>query len=533
MKRKVLITALVFVFAISALAGCGTASNNSATSTQGKTSLQSTAQGTTEPAENYGDTGGIKLPISKENITIKALMNMENDTPLADTFFIKEVEKRTNIKIVFENLNPGDWNEKKSILIASKNLPDLIAGQGILSNEKLGLDSFACLTDNLDILPNFKKILDEKPAISKALAQSDGKLYEFPHLSYLMGPAINYGMIYRKDIFDKNGLSAPKGPDEYYNALKKLKEVYPDSIPFINYYQIDLSLFAQGWGVTSSFCLPEGSDKMVFGPATDEWKEFLKYFNKLYKEKLIDPEFFTCSEEDFSAKALQETKSFVFRGWFGRMDTLANQIKDKIPTFDLEAAYPIGPKGTIYKEGEFLDYGTSVSASSKYKNEVLQLFDYCLSPSGMELCSMGKEGETYNVGSDGSIKYIGYEDKNPTRNELSKSFGIAINGMLYAADPRSVFMTLSPKFQAANDLLKDTAVTKEPQPMLTFTEAENKELSPIFDSISKTCVEWATKFIMGKESIDEKWDAYIKLLEKGGLEKATELQNAAYARYLK
>jgi putative aldouronate transport system substrate-binding protein len=394
------------------------------------------------------------------------------------------------------------------------------------------MDAFVPLSDNLDKLPNFKKILDEKPAILNALAQSDKKLYLFPHLSYKYAPEVNWGFIYRKDIFDKNNIPAPKGPDSYYSALKKLKEIYPDSIPFINYYESDMSLFAQGWGVNSGFCLPDGSDKMVFGPATAEWKDFLAYFHKLYAEGLMDPEFFTSGEEAFSANVLQESKSFVFRGWFGRLDTLENAIKDKIPGYDLEAAFPFGPKTTIFREAQFLDYGTSVSASSKYISEVLQLFDYFLSPSGMELCSMGQKGVTYNVDGSGQIKYVGLEDKNPTMNELAKSFGIGINGILYASDPRSVNWLLSPNRQRAFDLLKDAGFTKEPQPMLSFTKAESEELTPINDALNKDYIEWQVNFIMGKVSINENWDAYIKVLEADGLKRAEEIYNAAYQRYI-
>ncbi len=33
--------------------------------------------------------------------------------------------------------------------------------------------------------------------------------------------------------------------------------------------------------------------KVVYAPATEEYKEFLKYANKLYSEGLLDPEFST------------------------------------------------------------------------------------------------------------------------------------------------------------------------------------------------------------------------------------------------
>jgi ABC-type glycerol-3-phosphate transport system substrate-binding protein len=46
----------------------------------------------------------------------------------------------------------------------------------------------------------------------------DGQLYALPYYSF--GP----GMIYRKDLFDKYGLTPPKTIDELYDVLEKLKQ---------------------------------------------------------------------------------------------------------------------------------------------------------------------------------------------------------------------------------------------------------------------------------------------------------------------
>lgn len=40
----------------------------------------------------------------------------------------------------------------------------------------------------------------------------------------------------------------------------------------------------------------------MYAPATEEYKEFLKYANKLYSEGLLDPEFSTQTAQQWQAK---------------------------------------------------------------------------------------------------------------------------------------------------------------------------------------------------------------------------------------
>ena len=57
--------------------------------------------------------------------------------------------------------------------------------------------------------------------------------------------------MYRKDIFDKNGLIVWKAGDTegFYQTLKKLKEIYPNSVPMSSKMANNFWWYQQaGWG---------------------------------------------------------------------------------------------------------------------------------------------------------------------------------------------------------------------------------------------------------------------------------------------
>lgn len=113
--------------------------------------------------------------------------------------------------------------------------------------------------------------------------------------------------MYRKDIFDKHSIAAPDGPDSWYNALKKLKEIYPDSTPLVNKYKSGIfNFYTLSWGTSQTIHYQEEKTKWEYGPISDEFKDMVIYFTRLYEEGLIDPAFMTASADDWTAKMTQD-----------------------------------------------------------------------------------------------------------------------------------------------------------------------------------------------------------------------------------
>ena len=115
--------------------------------------------------------------------------------------------------------------------------------------------AFASANDYLKVMPNFNRLFGEYSDyywIFKSYSAADGKLYTMPHFD--TQKSVNHGMLYRKDIFDKHNIPMWNSPEEFKNALQRLKELYPSSDPFSSKNQE--TLFAQlstSWGIASYF----------------------------------------------------------------------------------------------------------------------------------------------------------------------------------------------------------------------------------------------------------------------------------------
>src|SRR5699024_11829980 len=64
----------------------------------------------------------------------------------------------------------------------------------------------------------------------------------------------------------------------------------------------------------------ENDGKIGYGAITDEYKEYLKYMNKLYEKDLLDPETFSQSDEEKKAKG-QNNRVGVFSDYFSYFTT--------------------------------------------------------------------------------------------------------------------------------------------------------------------------------------------------------------------
>src|SRR5699024_1274186 len=65
----------------------------------------------------------------------------------------------------------------------------------------------------------------------------------------------------------------------------------------------------------------EDDGEVKYGAITDGYKEYLKYMNKLYDEKLLDPETFSQSDEEKKAKG-QKDRIGVFSYYFTYFTTI-------------------------------------------------------------------------------------------------------------------------------------------------------------------------------------------------------------------
>ena len=322
-----------------------------------------------------------------------------------DSPVIQKIKELTNVQLKIDAIPIESYGDKKSLLMATNNVPDLmhVFGGDIVTFAPQNV--FTPLNDLIDeFVPNYQKYLDEDPELLKS--KINGELWGFALLRK-DGVEVGKAPVIRTDLLEKHNIPVPETWDELADALLKLKQAYPDSYPYtVRYGTLNL-IAPPAYSFGNGFRLHYDHDlgKYRYGSATEEFKQELAYFSKLYEQGILNPDYATNSQEAFTAN-LTSGKSFFFYdnpGWASYLTGL------------LQKSEPTGKFGLIplleNQYGQTREYGGQrhhygnldvIGANSKHPEEVAKFMNFLYSDEGAMLTSWGIEGEHYSVGADGA-----------------------------------------------------------------------------------------------------------------------------------
>ncbi|WP_127585338.1 extracellular solute-binding protein [Paenibacillus koleovorans] len=440
-----------------------------------------------------------------------------------------EIEKKTNVQLKLTNIPTASYTDKFKVTLVSGNLPDVMDSD-IASAKKYGMDgAFLALDDLLKKFgPNIMKSIKDE-GLEASLRASDGKIYGIP---YFTMPGTTAAVPqYRQDWLDQLNLKVPTTPDEFYKVLKAFKDAQlggKDTIPFAPQGYNNFPIF-RSFGADPRMYL-NSAGVYQFGPALPGMKDALTFLNKLYNEKLIDPEFAIISKQQWEAKVSKGNVGSVFFNP-GRTDFFTDVLKKENPKAKMVGGGALKDKNG---KGELLpDYSLkgvmAVSSKSKNAELIVKYFDFLFSPEGKLLTQYGIAGTSYTM-KDGKPQYT-EEFKKDMPNNLT-NIGLGTSRFFFTAPMENLF-----KDRNEGTLLAAAVETSKPDwtkqdPQLSFTQAEqdivSKNLQPIMDKTS----EYMIKFIIGQEPLSN-FDKYVEELKQRGLDELVKTYNAAYQRALK
>ncbi|MBD0380835.1 extracellular solute-binding protein [Paenibacillus sedimenti] len=277
-KKWVAVAALASL-SMTTLAGC-TGSTNGSAKTEGATTSKPAADSDKSKTEP-------KKPL---DVTIM-LPNYKPTFPKDDGLVAKEIEKLTNVDMHFEWVPNNTYPDKFNITLASGKLPMVMVVQAKNSSfiNAVRSGAFWELGPYMKDYPNLSKA----NAIVNNNISIDGKIYGL----YRSRPLGRNGIMYRKDWLKNVGLQEPKTIDEFYNMLKAFKEKDPDQNGKNDTYGMAISKFTGPFDIMEIwFGLPnkwgqDASGKLLPTHLMPEYMDALKFFKKLYDEKLINADF--------------------------------------------------------------------------------------------------------------------------------------------------------------------------------------------------------------------------------------------------
>ncbi|MFK7692448.1 extracellular solute-binding protein [Paenibacillus sp. HJGM_3] len=500
-------SAIALILLSAMIAGC---SGKSGTGAETSSSPSPSASGTPSP---------VKGP---EAATLRLLTDQSQAWPVKSDWAVwKWVKEKTNITIKQETQTGP---ESLALAIASGDMPDLFSVFPPDAQKYGPQGAFLDLSKHLDKMPNVKAFIASRPDYAQRITQPGGEIYNL--LNDGAGAGNQLVWFYRDDIFKKHNLPEPKTWDEVYETAKKLKELYPDSYPFLFRHGINtLKYFGPQFGVYPMFFEDKATGKIKFGVTDPGFKKMVEYLNKFYKERLIPPDWLSMDYKAWT-QFVTTNKSFMTLQFIGQIEIMNTQLTGGAHLKFMAPPLGYGSKAYIPK-ADLEEYGFAVSSKTKNLDAALRYLDFIYSKEGKDLLSWGKEGETYKV-ENGKRKFMP-TFKEP--NDLRKELGILTTGAYGLAD-----FNASLSLSNENEQYSFAEASKYHFPVINalppLTGDEKAAIAATEDQVNKFYETSVTKFIMGDTPMSQ-WDTFLSDMNKLGVQKLIDTYQVGLDRLKK
>ena len=493
---------------------------------------------------------GAEIP---ESATIGVMMphfgTLRNTSTVGQAWEEKMCEE-LGCDITFEwNYIPyGEYDEKVNIALTADDFPDMMR---VMDKNAIipyqDQEIFLELSGYQDQMTNYMEKVSQVAYGESKVFDEDGNMFGFlqvalPRLEEGIGTST--ASLYRYDVFEENGLKIPETTDEFYEAAKKLKELYPDKYPVSRRWTV---------GETGIFHTSDGifwnGEAYEYGPVTENYKDMLTWLNKLYAEELLDPECFTEDSDTRTTKRLNGSTFMVLDDSAGARSLNANE------EFDgqwVNALYPSDPKyGTAWQGvqnfNEVSIGGEIVIINSDAENVdlLVKLCDLQYRDDIIELTTWGIENDSFVRDEDGKPTFVD-EIKNAENPWAEgEKWGMRASSSsrpgLQLCDDTRAYTDFAPN----DPCYVDGEVVETPwekafpnyswpdsemipptlfAPPITFTSDEAQSNSTIMTAVQTMVDEYKLKFIKGEESLDN-WDSYVQAVEGMGFQQVVDLYN--------
>lgn len=338
-----------------------------------------------------------------EPVTIRVVSKDLVTTNPDDVAHIERIEEAmakqgTEIDIEIVDLPSSGYQDKLALMLLSGDIPDLIYFQG-------GDEQFA----NQGLLEDWRPYIENSEYLKDALWPHNAeRLDNYPYLLYVF-PARTKSPVMREDWLEQTGLGAPESLEEWTEMLTVLSQSDYDGngqndtygiIAPDNTAELD-AVFDRAFGITGTW-MQNDAGEWINARVSDAERDKLAYYQQLFADGILDPEFVTSNWEIKEDKFYTGRVAVVMGTSGPVVDIYRTKMMQVNPDSDLVLLDP--PAGVeqglqavdVSKESR----GFAMSALSEHKDEVAALMDFLASPEGQLLDRMGFEGTHYTRDGD-------------------------------------------------------------------------------------------------------------------------------------
>lgn len=477
---------------------------------------------------------------------ISSVVNLEQNKVLQD------LEQYANVKFELTLVPSDGAAEKLNLMLSSGEYPDIIIGNGRLTNqdlEKYGVEEHILMPLN-DLIEqygtNIKERWAEHPNWKEEMKSSDGNIYGIPG-SESGGEGhgdCSYKLWLNTEWLKAVGKEMPTTTEEFKDVLMAFKTQDPngngiaDEIPLTGATKtwsaepyLNL-LNAFGYFDTNYYYVKDGAVQSVLDQ--DYMKEGLKYIHDLYEEGLIDPAALTQDESQMAALGNNEEIAVAGAATCGHVGMFVD-INNVERYNQYELMMPL--KGSTGYQGIPYSRGHSVSGANfaitdtcKYPEVAIQIADLFCGEEWTIRAQLGTQGDTWDVsegnalGMDGvtpaKYKYLSMKTMMDSEQSVDKW-----DHTLRLLEPnwKSMFEVDGDVMDPANyeaRLYADTMKLKEYAAdvdivsPLNFVGEDGAAYSQMSTAVGDYASNAIVEFITGTRDIDAEWDNYFADLEK-------------------
>ena len=576
--KSALALVLALVMCLTCFVGCNT---EKPVETQPKET-----QGTNKPAEtttpavesNYPDYLNLDgyRPIVKEGeqITLKVavLNHPSQEVPVEETWFVKFLEEKMNVKLEIENIENASANDRKSLMFSSGDLPDMMLVFGLKATDltQYGVEDELLLPINeyMDetLTPNLIAHFESDSTATEAFTSPDGNIYGVPQLygeAFGSSSTIPHGYRIFVDTkyMDAAGYETlPDTLDGFVDMLRAFKDVgdelgvdtvYPLMGLDQQYRHIIKSAF--GWmhllgddDVLPVWDVEEG--KIVIPATQEKYKEYVTLMNTLYTEGLLHPDCFSVDRN--TAKAIMAEGKVGVLNVDAPFVIAPNTWSDYIAHTPLKSEH--NPEGYLKASFSYGSSYVSISADTEYPELCMRLLDYLCSPEGYVYNAIGApKGSEDTLGLiegytivNNTIDFGSQDDNYETViaykvNNINLSWQYMVNEdyfLPYACELAGITYEptgLDPENNSDHHYKYELATACEGKllsaiPNIVVPAEDNARYTDLKTALTNYVKQEYAKFVVGQRPLSE-LDAFQKELEAMGMAEYIELCEKAYA----
>ncbi|MFD0715562.1 extracellular solute-binding protein [Paenibacillus sp. GCM10027626] len=451
-----------------------------------------------------GESGGANVG-AKEEYVIKMLTQSPNAVKRSDESAIGKIIKE-KFNIVFEYVqSPGNMTDKLNLMLAGGDYPEIVAIQDNQTFDKYARSgALLPLDDFVKAAPEFKERYKVQIPLWK-MGGPDGKLYKwesFVPIDFENNVEVS-DIGVRIDTLKEQGWPNLLSTDDYIRFLKQALQDHPTTngqktigmvVPFAEPWGmqgIATAMYEKGGRYSTAAgnmgVLWKHVDQKFEDTMTNEYvKESLAFFNKLYREGILDKDSFTDKMDQVQEKLNSGRALSVWYTTWG----LLGASKGLIEAGNPELQYinmPIrsmtqverNEKRQIRVEDSRSSSIYAITKNAKHPERILELLGWAATEEGRILLQSGIEGEHYTIVDGKRVPTESFK-KMLTDAEVQKSSGLGMPGIgqfdflgyVYTNAPDGVpySMYLDPKTQ---DELQLTAEMRDAYAQLGWKNSKD------------------------------------------------------------